>query len=225
MREEPDLVFFDMDHTLLALDADNSWKYFLVDEGLAPAEDRARADRYLHLYHLGQCPVDEFLRFQLREFSGRTPTEMNVLAQRHFSERIQHFIYPEAVQVIQDYTVKGIPTLLLTGTNRVIAEPIVTSLGTSSLLATDPEILNGRFTGGITGPFLSKKYKLQKAKESCDNLNSSMQKAAFYADSINDLELLEQVGFPMVVNPSEKLRIVAEERQWQIKSWSRSVYP
>ncbi len=220
MRKEPDLVFFDMDHTLLALDADNSWKYFLVDEGLAPAEDRTQADHYLHLYHLGQCPVDEFVRFQLREFSGRTRTEMSTLAQRHFNERIQPFIYPEAQQVIQDYTVRGIPTLLLTGTNRVIAEPIVMSLGISGLLATDLEIVNGRFTGGITGPFLSKKYKLQKAKESCDSLNSSLQKAAFYADSINDLQLLEKVGFPVVVNPSEKLRVVAEERQWQITRWS-----
>lgn len=80
-------------------------------------------------------------------------------------------------------------------------------------------------SGGITGPFLSKKYKLQKAQESCNNLNTSLKKAAFYADSINDLQLLEEVGFPMVVNPSEKLRVVAEERHWQIKRWSRSVDP
>ena len=225
MSAEIDLVFFDMDHTLLALDADNSWKYFLVDEGLAPAEDRAKADQYLHLYHLGLCPLDEFVRFQLREFCGRTPTEMSALAQRHFNERVQPFIYAEAVQVIRDCAARGIPTLLLTGTNRVIAEPLVMSLGISSLLATDPEIVNGQFTGGITGPFLSKKYKLQKAKESCDNLNSSLNKAAFYADSINDLQLLEKVGFPTVVNPSEKLRVVAEARHWPIKSWSRSVDP
>ena len=150
---------------------------------------------------------------------------MSALAQRHFNERVQPFIYAEAVQVIRDCAARGIPILLLTGTNRVIAEPLVRSLGISSLLATDPEIVNGQFTEGITGPFLSKKYKLQKAKESCHNRNSSLKKAAFYADSINDLQLLEKVGFPTVVNPSEKLRLVAEERHWPIKSWSRSLNP
>ena len=42
-----------------------------------------------------------------------------------------------------------IDTILLTGTSRIIANPIAKSLGVSRLIATEPEIEDGYFTGRI----------------------------------------------------------------------------
>ncbi|MFH1743903.1 MAG: HAD family phosphatase [bacterium] len=217
---EPDIVFFDMDHTLLDIDCDVSWKYFLADEGLAPEIDRAKADHYLEVYLQGETPIDEFLGFQLCEFIGRTPEEMRSLAERHFSERVEKRIYPKARREIAKFSAEGVPTALLTGTNEIIAEPVARHLGISDLLATELEIIDGRFTGFITGSFLSKEGKLKRALEYCRAKNCSLERTAFYADSVNDLQMLERVGEPIVVNPRQKLLAIAQARNWRIEQWS-----
>ena len=57
MGGKPGVAFFDMDHTIIGIDCSVSWKYFLVDRGLAPEEDRAKADYYWKLYCLGNTPT------------------------------------------------------------------------------------------------------------------------------------------------------------------------
>ena len=216
----PEVVFFDMDHTILSIDCSVSWKNFLVDEGLAPEEDRAKADHFWDLYCQGRYPVEEFVRFQYREFIGRTEVEMRALTQRHFDQRIRHTVYPDAQDTIRDLSSQDTPTVLVTGTNRLIAEPIVEAMGFTSLLATEPEIIDGRFTGDFLRPFLLKEGKLDKAREYCAGMGSTLERAAFYADSINDLEMLASVGFPVAVNPGESLLAEAEGRKWRVERWT-----
>jgi putative phosphoserine phosphatase/1-acylglycerol-3-phosphate O-acyltransferase len=82
-----------------------------------------------------------------------------------------------------------------------------------SLLGTKPEIKNGRFTGKIDGPFLMKEGKLKTARKKCSSRHIKLDTVTFYADSITDVALLENVGFPVVVNPKEKFCAVAVANQ------------
>ena len=120
---------------------------------------------------------------------------------------------------MDDYREKNIPTVLITGTNRYIAQPIIEAMGITALLPTEPEIIDGVFTGGYIKPFLYKQNKMVKARQYCEQLGSSLDRAAFYADSINDLEMLESVGLPVIVNPRQNLLIEAKKRNWPIKKW------
>jgi hypothetical protein len=43
-----------------------------------------------------------------------------------------------------------------------------------------------------------------------------LEECAAYSDSINDLPLLESVGFPHAVNPEPELRRIALNRGWPI---------
>jgi HAD superfamily hydrolase (TIGR01490 family) len=208
-----------MDHTVLDTDCDLSWKYFLVDEGLAPPSHRAEADRFFDLYHQQRTPVNEFVKFQLSEFVNRSSKEMRILADQHFQERVLEYIYPQAQKEITKFNQLGISTFLLTGTNRIIAEPIARSLGVSILLATEPETKNGLFTGSIDGPFLMKGAKLQAASDICISRQIKLDNVTFYADSITDVALLEKIGYPIVINPREDLRAIAVANQWRIEDW------
>jgi HAD superfamily phosphoserine phosphatase-like hydrolase len=216
----PEVVFFDMDHTILDIDASVLWKKYLCDLGLAPAEDRERVDYFLKLYHQGRTPVEDFVKFQYREFIGRTIEEMRAITYQYFEEHVRPFILPDAQAVVDDSEAHDIPTVLLTGTNRYIAEPIVEAMRITTLLPTEPEIIDGKFTGGYIKPFLIKQAKLQKAREHCHALQTSMERAVFFADSINDLEMLESVGYPVAVNPHENLLKEAQSRGWPVEHWS-----
>ena len=196
-------------------------KYFLSDKGLAPHSDRSKADHFLKIYHQGKTDVDRFVKFQLKEFIGRPIDEMRQLAQQHFNSRIREHVYTKAYREIQNYRRSGTRIALLTGTNRIIAEPIARYLAVTDLLATEPEIQKGRFTGKVIKPFLMKEGKVKIAENYCNDNNISLNQAAFYADSITDLPLLEKVGMAVVVNPrNDDLANLAKSRHWAIKHWT-----
>ena len=214
-----ELAIFDMDHTVLGLDCDHSWKYFLADEGFAPLAHRDEADRFLDLYHKGRTPINEFIEFQLSEFVDRSIAEIRTIADKHFEQRVRKLIYLQARNVIDKFNHDEIDTILLTGTNRIIANPIAKSLDVSRLIATEPEIEDGYFTGRIDGPFLMKEVKFKSAKDLCSERNIDLDRVTYFADSITDVPLLEKVGYPVVINPRKDMLLIAKSNHWQIRYW------
>lgn len=214
-----ELAIFDMDHTVVETDCDVSWKYYLVEQGLAPLEHRQEADRFFDLYHQGKTPVPEFIKFQLSEFVDCTVAKMRATADSHFNKRVKQYVYPAAKELIHRFNAEGVPTVMLTGTNRIIAEPVARYLGIGKLIATEPEIINGQFTGQIDGQFLMKSAKLDLALYHSSSRKISLTQIAYYADSITDVPLLEKVGNPVVINPKAELRSIAKANNWQIETW------
>ena len=218
-----ELAIFDMDHTVLGIDSDHSWKYFLADEGFAPLAHRDEADRFLDLYHKGRTPINEFIEFQLSEFAGRSITEIRTIADKHFKQQVRKHVFSQARNEIDKFNYNKIDTILLTGTNRIIAEPIAKSLGVCKLIATEPHIKDGYFTGRVYGPVLMKQAKLKSAKDICLKMNIDLNKVTYFADSITDVPLLLEVGYPVVVNPKSDLLLFAKTNKWQIKNWFNDV--
>ena len=72
----PELVLFDLDHTLLDGDSDVEWLSFLIDEGAVDrsTEEQANADM-ARRYQEGAAGTLEFVRFYLdaQQKRGRTP--------------------------------------------------------------------------------------------------------------------------------------------------------
>ncbi|MGO3770591.1 MAG: HAD family hydrolase, partial [Vreelandella alkaliphila] len=91
-------------------------------------------------------------------------------------------------------------------------------LGVDDLIAVDPEIVDGRYTGRVAGTPSYREGKVTRLKQWLEGQEFTMDGAWFYSDSHNDLPLLEQVEHPVAVDPDDTLRKVAEERQWRIMS-------
>jgi HAD superfamily hydrolase (TIGR01490 family) len=214
------IVFFDMDYTILENDCDVLWKNFLADLGLAPEEAKAKALYYLKLHQQGELPIEEYVQFQMKEFTGKTPAKMHELAQKHFDNYVLQYIYPQAKIEIEELKQSGAAVLLLSGTNEVIALPIADFLGFTGCIATQLELVEDRFTGRIAGNFLIRESKLQLATEYCRKNGVDLADAAFYADSVNDVFLLEKVGCAVVVNPNEHLKTIAKQNKWKSVFWS-----
>ena len=218
--KRPLIFFFDMDHTLINHDCDVSWKQFVVKHGLAPESDLAEADRYFDDYNTGTHDVEEFYGLQYREFVGRTEPEMLELSNLHFREFVEPHIYAEGRRLVGSLLRQGSPVAILTSTNSIVARPIAEALGISEVLGTTLELRDGRFTGRITGPYGAREGKVAIAREWAARHGVTLADFAYYGDSVNDVQILEAVGFPNTVNPSGELRRIAEERNWPILNWS-----
>lgn len=213
------IAFFDMDRTLIDGDCDVSWKEFVIERGLAEPAEREEVARFDDEFARGTPDVEAFLRFQLRQFRSRTPEELCPLLERHYRERVEPYIYPEARRTVRRYQERGIPTLLLTATNEAVAAPLAREFGFDAMLATRLEVQNGRYTGGILPPYCFASAKVGAAERYCHSFGLSLRQAGYYGDSIHDIPLLEVVGFPVAVNPQGRLKALAIERGWTIVLW------
>lgn len=218
---QPDIAFFDMDHTVLAVDCEQTWKNLLADHGMCPEEDRALVQRYVDLHAIGESPREEFLQFLLRDFMGRTPDELQPFARDNFEHHVRHEVYPDALKTIAWYHEMGIPTILLSGSNRFVIEPIAEYLGVSAVICTELEIHEGRFTGRIDGLYRIQEHKVSGAIDWLRAVDADPSRAAFYGDSMSDIPMFELVGQPFVVNPSDRLAVMARDNDWEILRWSK----
>lgn len=215
----PECWFFDMDHTLIGADCDVTWKEFAVEHGLAPASALEEAERFFEDYNAGTMDVDAFLRFQLREFAGRSVEEVDELSRLHFRERILPHVYDDAMALVAELRDRGARLGILTSTNDRLARPVADYFGISLLAGTRLETEDGRCTGRIAGIYGAGAGKVRILRTLADDMKIPLSRFAYYGDSINDRDILEAVGFPHAVNPSGALRRVAEAAGWPVLNW------
>ncbi|MCG4787945.1 HAD-IB family phosphatase, partial [Roseburia faecis] len=83
--------------------------------------------------------------------------------------------------------------VIITATNRVITGPIAEKLGVEHLIATECEIVDGRYTGRSTDVPCFREGKVTRLNRWIEENGYSLEDSYFYSDSMNDLPLLEQV--------------------------------
>jgi HAD superfamily hydrolase (TIGR01490 family) len=136
-------------------------------------------------------------------------------------EMIKPALLPKAATLIESHRKLGDTLLIITATNHFITAPIAELLGIPNLIATNPEMIDGEFSGRVAGLPSYQEGKITRLNEWLgrpEQSNISMDNSSFYSDSHNDLPLLESVSRPVAVDPDDILRSTATERDWEIIS-------
>ena len=108
--------------------------------------------------------------------------------------------------------------MIITATNRFVTEPIAHALGVDHILATEPECLDGEYTGKVSGIPCFQDGKVTRLNEWLQQHQQELEGSFFYSDSHNDLPLLEIVDNPVAVDPDDSLLTTAELRDWPVMS-------
>ena len=213
------LAIFDLDHTLLAGDSDYLWGTFLVEHGKVDRAVYERENRrFYEQYKDGTLDIEEFARFSLAPLAAAAPGEMESLRERFVAERIEPLVAPLAPLLIERHRRAGDELLIMTATNRFITEPIAALLGIDTLIATEPERLDGRYTGRLAGVPNFREGKVQRLELWLAEQGASASHVTFYSDSHNDLPLLLRADAPVAVDPDERLAAEAARRGWPVIS-------
>lgn len=213
------LAIFDLDNTLISIDSDHAWGEFLLEQGAVdPVAYREANERFMADYNAGTLDMAAFLEMALKPLAENTPEQLAAWHQQFMVSKIEPNILPKAEELLARHRTKGDTLLIITATNRFITAPIANRLGVDDLIAVDPEIIDGRYTGRVAGTPSYREGKVTRLKQWLEGQEFTMDGAWFYSDSHNDLPLLEQVEHPVAVDPDDTLRKVAEERQWRIMS-------
>ena len=214
------LALFDLDNTLLADDSDFLWGCFLVDKGLVDktAYDIAN-QRFYDEYKQGTLDIFEFLAFSLKPLTRFTMDELASLHEEFMDRHIRSVMTEKGIAQIKQHRDKGDVTVIITATNRFVTGPIADAFGVDDLIATDPEIVDGRYTGKVAGTPCFQKGKITRLQQWLENTHHDLVGSTFYSDSHNDIPLLEIVETAIAVDPDDELKSLAEKNSWQIRSF------
>jgi HAD superfamily hydrolase (TIGR01490 family) len=215
------LAVFDLDHTLLAGDSDYLWGQFLVERGMVDGARYEQANqRFYEQYHAGTLDIVEFAHFSLAPLAAADPGHLLELRARFTRERIAPIVAPGAPALLAQHRARGATLLITTATNRFVTEPIAALLGVDHLLATEPERIEGRYTGRLAGPDAAnfREAKVRRLRAWMEQQPKAYSNISCYSDSHNDLPLLRFAQEPVAVDPDPTLRAEAERRGWSIIS-------
>lgn len=214
------LALFDLDNTLLADDSDFLWGCFLVEKGLV---DRTTYDdankRFYAEYKQGTLDIFEFLAFSLKPLTQFSMEDLAQLHNEFMQKHITSAMTQEGIARIQYHRELGDITVIITATNSFVTGPIAKAFMVDDLIATEPEIIDGRYTGQVAGTPCFQGGKITRLKQWLESTSHDLEGSTFYSDSHNDLPLLEQVTTPIAVDPDEELKAIALERNWEIRSF------
>lgn len=212
------IALFDLDNTLLAGDSDYNWGLFLINEGLLDAKThQERNDQFYLDYKNGTLDIYKFLEFQLKPLSEHPKAFLDALHLKYMDQVIRPMMTQKAQALVDSHKAAGDLCVVITATNSFVTKPIATAYGIEHLIGTDPEVVDGQYTGGVQGVPSFQEGKVTRIKAWLNSRGQQLEsfnKSYFYSDSHNDLPLMKLVTNPVAVDADETLTRYAIEHQW-----------
>jgi HAD superfamily hydrolase (TIGR01490 family) len=214
-----ELLIFDLDNTLLAGDSDRNWGIFLAEQKVVKESYLDESEKFYNNYYDGSLDIDGFLSFCLKPLIENDMSYLLELRKQFIEDKIKPIITEPGREIINQAIEDGKTVIIATATNDFVTRPIADLFNVRTLIATEFEVINQKFTGKVLNTPCFREGKVSKVKKWVDDNNFDLSKASFYSDSFNDLPLLEKVKNPVIVDGDDKLLEIGKNRNWDCISF------
>jgi phosphatidylglycerophosphatase C len=187
------LVFFDFDRTLTRRDTILSLGLFLARVNPRPLLTTALLLWTLLLLKMRLISNHEFKeQFCRRLLKGEREDRIQLLSRSFTNERITRQWNREVVQKLKEHRRLGDEIYIVSSNFCFLLEVVRTHLGADGVIATELEIVDGRYTGSLLGLACSGDEKLSRVLARFGR--ERVEQAVAYGDSPDDRSLLRFVG-------------------------------
>ena len=210
-------AFFDFDKTQLKTESAKLglkylWQQRLLSSGLL---FKILVANFFYQYHL--VSDETIARIILKFYRGKRLDEFEDGAPWFYNDYLKPQLAPNILAKAKQHRRKGHLLILISGSIRYMLKPVVEDIGFDHLLCTDLEIgADGLLTGRAKGPLCVNRTKRILAIELARKRGIDLSKSYAYGNHQSDIPMLELVGNPFVVEPTEPLRKVAIKRNWPV---------
>jgi HAD superfamily hydrolase (TIGR01490 family) len=214
------LALFDLDGTLLTGDCDEAWVEFLIAQGTLDRAIFERANAAIgDRYRRGEVGLLEFTEFYLSTLRPHPIARLEAWRATYLRDRIVPAISPAARELVDRHHAAGHLVVLTTAASSFLTAPIAREFGFEHLIATEPDLRDGRYTGKVAGTPNMREAKVSRLEAWLAQRGRRLEQfreSWFYSDSRNDIPLLSVVTHPVAVNPDPTLAALAAEKRWPV---------
>jgi putative phosphoserine phosphatase/1-acylglycerol-3-phosphate O-acyltransferase len=218
-------AFFDVDRTLVAGFSVVEFIRDAISSGRMGAVDLLGTVTAIAQFQFGQVGFSGFVAGTSAGLKGVSEAEFAAVAERVFQDRLAANVYPESRALVRAHLRKGHTVAVVSSATAYQIAPLARDLGIRHVLCTRLEVRDGRFTGGVLQPTCYGEGKAAAARDLAAAHGVDLERSYFYSDSDEDLPLLAAVGKPRPTNPNTRLRSIAAERGWPVRSFSSRGIP
>ncbi len=219
----PSAAFFDLDRTLISGSSMFALARAARGAGLVPARQFVSDAGKAVAFQLRGADDDTSAGVRERILGAvRGVRQDDVLAlNEEIIPRLLGRIRPEARHLIDRHRHAGRATYIVSASPQELVGPLAVSLGMTGGVGTVSEVVDGMYTGALTGPFCYAEGKVDAIAEVARWENLDLTQCYAYSDSASDLPMLRAVGHPVAVNPDAKLAREAAINGWPVVVFSR----
>jgi HAD superfamily hydrolase (TIGR01490 family) len=213
------IAFFDIDKTILKINSGEALVRHAYRKGLMNTIEVLRVIYTALQYKYALSDTHKIIKKMGSWLKGLSEEKLRAISSEIFYKDILPNVRPQIIQEIDQLKKRGIEVVILSSAIKAICNPLGEHLHMDDVICTELEVKKGLFTGKPVGKYCFRDEKLIRMKEYCEKKNILLQDVAYYADAIDDLPALEQVGLPVCISPDKKLSRVAQQRGWLIYNW------
>lgn len=224
----PTAAFFDLDGTLIRGSANIPLALAAFRRGFVPPRDLARDLRNGVSFLVRGASDDRAAEVRdriLRAVAGHRVDEVVALGD-DFIPGVAARVTPQARQLLDHHAAAGHDRVVVSATSQEIVERLAARLGMERGAGTVSQVVDGRYTGRLAGPFCYGAGKADVVAALAAEHGYDLDGCYAYSDSVSDLPMLDLVGRPVAVNPEAELRAIAADRGWPVvetpaRGWRR----
>lgn len=218
-------AFFDLDKTVISKSSSLALTRPMFKAGLVSRSTLLKG-AYAQLVYL-MVGADEKRMDKVKESMsaltrGWDREQVEAIVRDALEDLIDPYIYLEALDLMELHRALGRTVFIVSSAPEEIVRPLADRLGDVDVIATQAEVVDGKYTGEIAF-YCYGESKAARIREVAEQRGVDLAGSYAYSDSITDLPMLESVGHPVAVNPDRDLRREAERRRWQIRDFRRPV--
>ena len=212
-------ALFDVDNTLLPGEASEVLFFgFLWRRGLVGWGELRRSAAWL----AGHVPP--FSLHSLRErkvyLTGKRPTDIELHAREFCQTEMIGKLSLQGRARLEEHRQADHQLILVTGAPDFLIAPLAEFLGVPTVFAAKPEQRDSVYTGALIPPLPYGRGKRELILAHAQGMGLDLAGSYAYGDSPGDSDILELVGYPLVVNPIRGMARTAQRRGWPITTWT-----
>jgi HAD superfamily hydrolase (TIGR01490 family) len=211
-------ALFDVDNTLVPGEAcEVRFFRYLWKRGLVGWLELRRSLTWLVRH--GPRPSIHPLRERKLYLEGKDPTVIEACAREFFQREMIGLLSAKGKDRLEAHRQSGHQLILVSGAPDFLITPLAEMLNVPTLFAARLECRDAIYTGAVIPPLPYGKGKRELIESHAKEKGLDLASSFAYGDSPGDIEILELVGYPVVVNPIRGMARTARDRGWPMVKW------
>ncbi|WIM67941.1 HAD family hydrolase [Corynebacterium breve] len=214
-------AFFDLDKTIIATSSAFAFGKEFMNSGMITKQEAFELYLAKTSYMFTGMSGEQMdtTRDQLASMiAGWSVDDVRKVTAETMHNVVTPAIYAEARELIAFHKAAGHDIIIVSASASHLVEPIAAELGVTKVVATEAEVVDGKFTGRIT-KYVKGPAKAEAITELAESHAFDLANSFAYSDSATDIPMMEKVGHPVAVNPDRAMKKHALEQGWEIRAF------